>query len=380
MNLLAQVTDKVVSSIFGSQEYCNTCYRSEYHLRVFRKVRLESCKNCHVAFKCQECQAWNHSDQTCEFYQLFSSEEPFAIDLFNETGDVITKSPVPEPSKSSTEMASLGGWFNYFKKLHGRQEIAAVIEPNNFGFDPSLMPGISGKSSKEIERIALNYWAGLRAPTGAGSISMTIANALYTGLPDLRERKSLLIHIVGAASREYGAMMMFEEILHLFPDLRTLKTVLVGPQTPKNTGPDGKGESHGFVDHDCCPQCTAQGRQRFVATYRGMYHDFAKIEQYAKPDLAVLFHSGRTQCEVESPAPTIRYLVDNDIVVVCTTCTKREAVEEVVQLNRDLGAKMIRRIEENKWESLVPLLETGDGAEHSVYYGDDYWYMVRGKA
>lgn len=110
-----------------------------------------------------------------------------------------------------------------------------------------------------------------------------------------------------------------------------------------------------------------------------MYHDFAKIEKYAKPDLAVLFHSGRTQFEVESWAPTLRYLVDQGIVTVCTTYTKREAVEEVIQLKRGLGVRMIRRVEENRWKSLVPLLETGDGAKHSVYYGDYYWYMFRGK-
>lgn len=51
-----------------------------------------------------------------------------------------------------------------------------------------------------------------------------------------------------------------------------------------------------------------------------------------------------------------------------------------MQLNRDLDAKIIRQVEENKWKSLVPLLETGDDAEHRVYFADYYWYMFRGKA
>lgn len=55
-------------------------------------------------------------------------------------------------------------------------------------------------------------------------------------------------------------------------------------------------------------------------------------------------------------------------------------MEEVVQLNQYLEAKIIQRFEENKWKSLVPLLETGDGPEHSVYYENYYWYMFRGKA
>lgn len=380
MNVLAEITDKSASSIFGCQPYCNTCYRSEYELRVNHDTMLEFCENCHVASKCQECQKWNHSNQICKFYQLLSSEELYAIDVFNTSGNVVTKTPVQAPSKSFTEMASLTGWFDYFTKLQGRQEIMDFVKRSDFSFVPSRGGPVSVTRIKGREKFAFNYWAGLRLATSAGSISMTMANALYTGLPDLRAKTSVLIHVVGAGPREYGELLMFEEILHLFPNLKTIKTVLVGPETLKYIGKNDTVENHDFMGCDCCPECIAQGRQRFVALYRGLYHDFVKIDQYAKPDLAVLFHSGRTQCEVESWEPTIRYLVDRDIVTVCTTYTKREAVEEVVQLNRAFGAKIIQRFEENKWKSLVPLLETGDGPEHSVYYGDYYWYMFRGKA
>lgn len=66
-------------------------------------------------------------------------------------------------------------------------------------------------------------------------------------------------------------------------------------------------------------------------------------------------------------------------MTVCTTYTKREAVEELVQLNQSLEAKIIQRSEENKWRSLVALLETGDGPEHSVYYENYSWYMFRAR-
>lgn len=68
MNVLAEITDKTASSIFGSQPYCNTCYRSEYNLRVYYEAMLESCENCHVAFRCQKFQQWIHLNQTCKFY------------------------------------------------------------------------------------------------------------------------------------------------------------------------------------------------------------------------------------------------------------------------------------------------------------------------
>lgn len=49
---------------------------------------------------------------TCQFYQLFSSDESFAIKVFRESGDVIMKLPVPVPSKGFSKMASLSGRFD----------------------------------------------------------------------------------------------------------------------------------------------------------------------------------------------------------------------------------------------------------------------------
>lgn len=378
MVVLAQITDKVASKIFGDQAYCNTCYRSEYLLRTHHNVELESCKGCHVAFKCRQCSSWNHSGQTCSFYQRLSFEQLFAVDVFNDTGNATTMIPIQTPSQSFTEMSSLSGWFDYFEKLQGYEELGVIVDQDDFGFalyDASL-------EDKDIEKSPINYWAELRVATDASSMSMTIANALSIGLPDLRTKTSLLIHIIGAGSREFGLLMMLEELLHLFPNLRAVKTVLIGPNTPKNTGEYGRSEVgvHDFVDQDCCPQCTVEGRKKFVALHRGFYHDFVKIEQYATPDLAVLFQSGRTQCEVELWEPTIQFLVDQDIVTACTTYTENEAVQETNHLSDTLKAKIIHPYEVNKWRSLIQLLETAEGAEHSVYHVDYYWYMFRGQA
>jgi splicing suppressor protein 51 len=292
MNVLAQTTDKIASSIFGNQAYCNTCYRSEYLLRVRQKVELQSCKHCHVAFKCRQCPAWNHSDEACDFYQMLSSEQLLAIDVFNVVGNITTMVPIPVPSRSFTQMASLSGWFDYFEKLHEEKEIKSIVDRVDFAFAHSAATQVAGEQDKAIEKSALNYWARLRMATDAACISMTIANALSIGLPDLHTRSSLLIHIIGASPREFGLSMMLEEILHLFPNLRSIRTAFVGPNTPVNTGKDGKSEVHDFVDQDCCPHCTTEGRKRSVALYRGLYHDFTKIEQYAAPDLAILFQSG----------------------------------------------------------------------------------------
>lgn len=314
---------------------------------------------------------------------MLSFEQLFAVDVFNVTGNATKMEPIPVPSRSFIEMSSLSGWFDYFEMLHGDEELGAVVVQDEYADVRDYFAfahSIASLDDKGIEKSALNYWAGLRMATDSGSMSMTIANALSIGLPDLRTKSSLLIDIIGAGSREFGLLMMLEELLHLFPNLRAVRTVLIGPNTPKNTGEYGRSEIHDFVDQDCCPQCTVEGRKKFVALYRGFYHDFVKIEQYATPDLAVLFQSGRTQCEVESWEPTIQFLVDQDIVTACTTYTENEAIQETNHLSETLKAKIIQPYEVNKWRSLLELLETAEGAEHSVYHVDYYWYMFRGKA
>ncbi|KAL1879185.1 hypothetical protein Daus18300_001764 [Diaporthe australafricana] len=341
---LMEKTDKVAPSIFENQPYCNSCYRSAYQLK------------------------------------LLSDEQFYSIDLFNTTGNAMLREPIPVPLNTFTEMASLSGWFDYYKTLRGGQDHETYIEPKDFSFAPNRAKLKSMYLTQEGEKFAKTNWAGLRVATMASIMSMTIANALYVGLPDLRAKTSLLIHVIGASSTEWGNLMMFEEILHLFPNLNTIKVFHIGPKTPQSTGKEGKSPHYNFIDLECCPPCSATGRQRWVATYRGLYHDFVKIEEYTKPDLAVLFHSGRSQDEIESWAPTTRFLVDQDITTACTTYTRNEADEEMYELEHALQAKIIQRIEENKWKGLVPSLETMEEPGPAVYYSNYYWYMFRGKA
>ncbi|KAI3398888.1 hypothetical protein diail_8397 [Diaporthe ilicicola] len=366
------------SSIFEIQAYCNSCYRTAYQLKVHRKETLDSCQDCHVVFKCQECE-WNHANKTCKFYQLLSDEQFFSVDLFNTRGNAILQMPVPVPLETFTEMGSLSGWFDYYKKLHGGQQMEAFIEPNEFSFAPGPTGTKSTCISKEDEQYAKNQWARLRAATMASTVSMTIANALYAGLPDLRARTSLLIHIVEAAGTEYRVMMMFEEILHLFPNLSTIKVFLIGLKTPEATDEDGRSPHSNLIDHECCRPCTAKGRKRSVATYRGLYHGFANMKPYTKSDLMILFNSGRSQAEIELLAPATRFLVDQGITTACTTYTKNEADEEMAELKHTLQAKIIQPIEENKWKGLVPRLKKVEEVETSVYYANYYWYMFKGK-
>lgn len=204
------------------------------------------------------------------------------------------------------------------------------------------------------------------------TMPLTIIAALEASIPDLSTRKRLELHLVGATGREAQQLVLFEEFLHLLPKLETLKVVLVGP----NSTP-GDGDLAKEIQMECCPACTSRGRKRIVLMRRKLYHDYAQTPEFTKPDLAILFHSGRSQAEEESWLPTTAWLVDSGTLTLCTTYNEREATEEVDELNQ-LGVKFIKKPELNQWRGLVPNPEfIEDGA--SWYYMNNFWYIFKGK-
>ena len=210
--------------------------------------------------------------------------------------------------------------------------------------------------------------------TATLSMALTILAALEDSISDLSTRQSLSIFLIGAKAMEQESLWVFEELLHLLPTLQTLKLMLIGPGS-RVISPDGNGN---VLEFENCPSCTSLRRRRFGGMYGGLYHNYAKTSYYQKPDLAVLFHSGRAESKVESWAPTTRFLVDSGTLTLCTTWTKWEAQEEEVELDQ-LGVRFIIRPEENKWRSLVPIHDFLEGADDEMYYVNYYRYVFQGR-
>lgn len=214
--------------------------------------------------------------------------------------------------------------------------------------------------------------------TDTMTIPLTIIAALEESIPDISTRKRLEIHLVGATGREAQQLVLFEEFLHLLPKLETLKLVLIGPSTFFG---DGKRDSDPDCELklECCPTCNSHNRERTVSMRQMLYHDYAQTPNFQKPDMAVLFHSGRSQEEEEAWLPTTAWLVDSGTLTLCTTYNNREATEEVDELDQ-LGVKFIKRPEVNIWKSLVPYpeflaVEEDDG----FYYMNHFRYIFKGK-
>jgi splicing suppressor protein 51 len=210
--------------------------------------------------------------------------------------------------------------------------------------------------------------------TDSSTITVSIVAALELSSNKLRDRFELWIHIVGATTREVDRHLLFEDLLHLLPALERLYVVMIGPETVEPQRPDYLS----FDRMNICPKCVARGRQYNLRLVQAKYHIYAQTNAYRRPDLAVLFHSGRTQSAIMSWRPTIRLLVDWGTLTLCTTRTMIEAKEEVRELD-DLDANVVLRPEENPWRGLVPVPELLDGEEHSFWYHNNIRYMFKGR-
>lgn len=110
------------------------------------------------------------------------------------------------------------------------------------------------------------------------------------------------------------------------PKLEKLNLAFVGPDLPEGHNQSG--------DLAICPACALLHRRRTFFGFRGAYHAYAVLPSLTRPDLAVMFDSGRAQVDMELWAPTIGFLVEHGILTLGTTFNKGELVEEVVDWER----------------------------------------------
>jgi splicing suppressor protein 51 len=251
--------------------------------------------------------------------------------------------------------------------------VAGLVNPD-FGLNQTFLQSLNNEKQR-AKAMAQYYF--LFMGTARLSMPISILAALEQGTHDLSTRQSLSISLIGAGGMETAGLWVFEELLHLLPALQTLNLMFIGPAnkiSPSDSS-DGKGD---VMECENCAECVSSNKRRFWSLYGGLYHDYVNTSYYQKPDLAVLFHSGRAECAVKDWAPTTRFLVDSGTLTLCTTWTKREAREEETELDQ-LGARFIIRPEKNRWRSLIPLADFLEGADDEAYYVNCYQYMFQGK-
>ncbi|KAJ7873967.1 hypothetical protein B0H13DRAFT_2669175 [Mycena leptocephala] len=198
------------------------------------------------------------------------------------------------------------------------------------------------------------------------SMPMTI---LY-GLSKLNEddgwtrKQKLTVHVLGATIREVSCRIVFEEILHRLPEVKTLEIILCGPDVP----------SRDSFDHEICRECIARGRSCVLKCAANTYHGFVRKQgnQFATPDLCIAFNSGAAQGHLGYTWRTsIKVLVERKLPSLFTAYDREEAEDDAAML-RAAGAALHPLLGPclNRWGSQKAL-----PTAHSVYgfHVDNGW-------
>ncbi|KAF2817108.1 uncharacterized protein BDZ99DRAFT_374896 [Mytilinidion resinicola] len=355
-----------VQDMIQAQVYCVVCHRSEANTGW---SKFASCPSCLRVSTCQTCPAKNsHSEKVCKDNQLFNQLERFLIDCFEHTGEATPAQPTLKPRSTYEPLSIHDSWEKYYKDLSDGAIIDEITTTPGFSLLKPLAPDFEDSVP---ERIRLHHILG----TDVMTMPITILAALEDTIPDLAKKTSLFLHFVGPTSREWRNIALFEELLHLLPALKSLRILCAGPSSYGLIGEDILSQE---MDLKCCPDCQKAGRKRSMQSFRGMYHDFVQRAEFSKPDMAVLFHSGRTQAEQSSWAPTTKALLDLGTLTLCTTFNEREAKEEVAELD-GFGANVIARLEVNTWRGLMPTPDFLEGPEHGFFYMNYFRYIFQGR-
>ncbi|KAJ7743443.1 hypothetical protein DFH07DRAFT_835518 [Mycena maculata] len=193
----------------------------------------------------------------------------------------------------------------------------------------------------------------------AASDNLTMAMTILYVLEQLNDddawtkKHTLTIHILGAATREITGSVVFEEILHRLPQVKTLKLLLCGLEMAGGRVPR-------VFPMDTCPVCTAQGRKRVHEHVSDTYHAYVQAQgtKFETPDLCIAFNSGASQESTHSWPATFKLLVDRKMPSVFTAFNREEAKAEAALL-RSAGATLHAALgpTKNPWGSIKVIPE-----------------------
>ncbi|KAJ6517706.1 hypothetical protein DFH09DRAFT_1332199 [Mycena vulgaris] len=211
----------------------------------------------------------------------------------------------------------------------------------------------------------------IRAVSNNLTLAMTIIYALERLKDDdsWTRKHTLTIHILSAAQKEIESAMVFEEILHRLPEVKTLKLVIWGSEQPGGRVPKI------IAMETYSGSCTERGRK--------LIHEHVADQgtKFEKPDLCIVFNSGASQQSMQPWAATFKVLVERKLPSIFTVYNREEAEGEAALL-RAAGAQLISglgpvenpsilgRADPDPEENTPPsdlILRAGDGVDLHVH-------------
>ncbi|RIB05735.1 hypothetical protein C2G38_2218839 [Gigaspora rosea] len=335
MQLLAAALDRDLTSYESNawlnQPKCHVCFRTSRDLES--RSALIPCPNCHVVFCCSNEHWEQHQSKhksLCQTYQIMVQCEKIRYQGTSET------LWAPEEWDESYIYPPLPkDWNSYLKWRKAPQ-------------------------FNQLDAIC-------RVITNTLSVPLTILSALerFYSRNQLRSFDDLVVHLIGAGKYEVLALMSFEEIMHILPNIKTLQLILIGIELPSKTI---------GVSLQCCPRCTKANRKRIYSLHSTSYDEYSVSDDFITPQIVVGFNIDLNE---ETWNSSIEFLIEKELPCIFTSYSKEEANQNVKML-KDLGAKIIVGAKENKWGSTMPLVEPQE--TDKFYYNNYYRTLLKGKA
>ena len=213
----------------------------------------------------------------------------------------------------------------------------------------------------------------LRYGTNSMTIHLTLIAGLEAAIPNLSNRTSINLHVIGAAVAEFNSLPAFEELLHNLPSLTALEISFVGLNVLENLY-NIKAQNPNTLQ--CCTTCTKMGRTISIITWRGPYHAYVDTDLYKTPDLAAAFQTGFTVDEQAGWYPTIKYLANAPQPTLFTAARYFE-IQGEMEVWKNLGAGFVKNAEINTWKGMSPSLGVCGDKPNEVTYENHWWYVVK---
>jgi splicing suppressor protein 51 len=340
------------------QPKCNVCFRTSYQTQG-----LSACGACGLAFwcsdKCKEQFLAVHPDRRCAVNRDIVHVDRVKIDYkLSRKGlnqEMIIVSDIPQ--RHYRPLSTISSWNDFVDKAYPILAEAARLTATTF----------RTSHPKPVLAVRAMMFESL-------SIPITILSALETVISDLPSRRSLAIHVVGAAGREQKRRGAMEELLHLLPKLKDLQITFVGPEVILQMA-DDEGVNR------ACPNCP--NRKRTMLAYSMPYHQYLDGHQITgKPDLICAFNTGFSEESTALWEPSLLRIIDSGIPALFTTYNKPEAIKETIMW-MNMGANVVSEPVRNKWsgvEATAP--EYGPEYEDppATTFSSKWSYIICGQA
>jgi splicing suppressor protein 51 len=181
---------------------------------------------------------------------------------------------------------------------------------------------------------------------------------------------------------------VFEELLHVLPQLQHLTVVMVGPELSETHMPDA----------NTCDKCEKVGKKMTLLSYPMLYEEYvsnagtknnnntntedqpSEANEFKRPDLVCAFNSGIHEAELmnkeNSWQPALEWILQNNVPLLVTSYNAEEAEMDQKYIEK-LGGKVELSHQLNPFRSLHPNREPT--TTNQFYFLNYYLHLVRGK-